>query len=902
MNMNRVPRKARGGSSLRALESLSARTAAPGFAGLLLTFCAQPAAWAFDAVVFDADMLWSSRKGRVDVSRFERGVPVFPGAYDLAVHVNGRWVTERRVRFASESANEDAKPCMDEGLLSSVGVDLNQLTPQQREQISDPRACVALSDLFAQSQLEFDLSEHTLHLTVPQASLAAQPRGYTDPASWSNGIAAARLNYSLSGYHSRFSAGGPNRESSQVYGTFDAGINLGSVRLRHRSSQVWDSTTGHDGDEIATYAQTDIPAWQARAIVGDYNTSGTLFDSIGLRGVFLDSDDRMLPDSLRGYAPVVRGVADTNARVTIRQNGHLLLEVPVSPGPFEIRDLYPTGYGGDLDVTVTEADGRLKRFSVPYASVVQLVRPGHTRFGLAAGRWRTGSTRFEPTVMQGTVQRGLSNTVTAYGGIQKSSMYAGLMAGAALSTPWGAFALDASTAKTDRPSLSPSQRPSPGSANESDLTASAASGASDTGYSFRLSYSKLLPQTNTSLAVAAYRYSTRGYWSLQDAVVLHDIAQRGGNIASIERERNRFDVVVNQRLGESGGSVYANLTSRNYWNRQRANSSAQLGYQKAFGQDFHYASLNASVTRVSYTFGQASTLLYAGVSVPLGPRESNVTASTSVRHDSRGSRLAQVGVSGSLGERNQLTYAASAAHANQAGQGSSGNASLSYLGQYGAVSGGSSFGDGYQQWNANVEGGVLVHSGGVTLGQTLGETVGLVQATDGEGAALSNYMGPRVDARGYALVSHLSPYRMNMVELDPRGTDPDVQFDWTVQRVAPRAGAVVLLPYKTTKERSAVLHVTFPDGNEAPMGAQVSNESGAVLGQIGRGGMAHLRGLAEEGRLQLEWGTTQAQRCSLTYQLPPKERNTPEASALTVLEAHCVPARDISAIPGSPRE
>lgn len=79
----------------------------------------------------------------------------------------------------------------------------------------------------------------------------------------------------------------------------------------------------------------------------------------------------MLPDSLRGYAPVVQGIAEGNAVVTIRQNGSIIHESNVAPGPFTIEDLYPTNFGGDLDVSVTEADGRVQRFSVNFSAVPQ---------------------------------------------------------------------------------------------------------------------------------------------------------------------------------------------------------------------------------------------------------------------------------------------------------------------------------------------------------------------------------------------------------------------------------------------------------------------------------------------------------------------------------------------------
>ena len=98
----------------------------------------------------------------------------------------------------------------------------------------------------------------------------------------------------------------------------------------------------------------------------------------------LSTDDQMLPDSLRGYAPVVRGVANSNAKVKISQNGVTLYETTVSPGPFQINDLYPTGYGGDLRVSVLEADGSEHTFTVHYAAVLLSLRPGSS----ATASWR----------------------------------------------------------------------------------------------------------------------------------------------------------------------------------------------------------------------------------------------------------------------------------------------------------------------------------------------------------------------------------------------------------------------------------------------------------------------------------------------------------------------------------
>lgn len=123
-------------------------------------------------------------------------------------------------------------------------------------------------------------------------------------------------------------------------------------------------------------------------LLGEGFTDGHFFSGTGFRGIQLSSDDRMLPDSQRGYAPVVRGVAKSNARVTVLQGKSTLYETTVAPGPFAINDLYATNYAGDLTVVVTEADGSVSTFTVPFAAVPESIRPGQSRYSAIVGRSR----------------------------------------------------------------------------------------------------------------------------------------------------------------------------------------------------------------------------------------------------------------------------------------------------------------------------------------------------------------------------------------------------------------------------------------------------------------------------------------------------------------------------------
>ena len=58
----------------------------------------------------------------------------------------------------------------------------------------------------------------------------------------------------------------------------------------------------------------------------------------------------------------------------------MIYQTFVSPGAFEIRDLYPTSNSGDLYVTIEENDGSKHSYVVPYSAVPILQREGQKQF------------------------------------------------------------------------------------------------------------------------------------------------------------------------------------------------------------------------------------------------------------------------------------------------------------------------------------------------------------------------------------------------------------------------------------------------------------------------------------------------------------------------------------------
>jgi len=837
---------------------------------------------------FDMSLLVGGGQ-QTDLSRFERGNVVMPGVYRLTLFLAGEFAGVAEVRFESPEPDANAVPCMTAELLGTLGLPVEKLDEAARARLAS--GCAALPDLIPDATAVYDQGDLRLDVTVPQAWLGYRARGYVGPDQWDDGVTAALLNYNANVYRTR--SGG--MEQTSGFAGINAGLNLGAWRLRHDGNYNWQSgvdnlPSRHRYQSIATYARRDIAQWQAQLTLGDSFTSGELFDSVGVRGVQLATDDRMLPESQRGYAPTVRGVAETNARVSIRQNGMLLLETTVTPGPFVIDDLYATGYGGDLTVTVTEADGRVREFEVPYASVPQLLRPGTSRFSVVAGTVRDDTSEDEPMLVQATLQRGLNNVVTGYAGGLTTDGYVAGLGGVALNTSLGAIALDLTTARTKLPTQQ-----------------------TQTGQSLRATYSKILPNAGTSFSLASYRYSTSGYYSLREALAARDFALgrpvdndldntlpgvltpeqrealqgRDGRldayVDALDRQRNRFDINVSQRLGPRGGQLFATASARDYWTREGTDTQFQLGYSNHF-RSFNYS---VSASRLRNFDGRYDNQFFASFSVPLGssPRAPTVTAG--FVHDDAGQQQTQLSVNGTAGDDGRISYGITGAHSDEVG--SYGSANGSYRGSAGVLSGSYGEGDGYSQTSVGVMGTLVAHPRGVIAGQPIGDTIAIISAPNAKGARVVNAPGVRINRFGQALVPYLTPYQYNSVELDPKGLSLDVQLQSTSARVAPRAGGVSLLTFETQYGRALLLRVRMADGRPVPFGAEVTDIQGQALGTVGQGGRLLLRGAMKEGTVSLSWQEEdKPMQCTFTYQTP-----EPKAGAavndLPTADARCTP-------------
>lgn len=763
-----------------------------------------------DIVQFNMSFIDTSYTGNIDIKQFSQGNGLIPGKYLVDIYLNDNMVGTERVTF-SKQQNDRIVACMTPEILSRLTI---QPTALHEAEMGDARSCTPVETVIPSAHVTFDSAQQQLKLAVPQKDLLQTARGSVPPSLWQDGSAGAFVSYNASTYQVLTKSTSFNSQ----YVNLNAGFNLDEWYFRHNGALTKQTGLNSEYQSQSTYVQHDVSAIQGRFLAGQAATSGRLFDSVNYTGVSVFSDDKMLPASMRGYAPEIRGIARSNARVTVRQSGNIIYEASVPPGAFVINDLYPTGYGGDLNVTVRESDGSENIFLVPYASVADLLRPGTHRYEGVVGKYRAqGGVDGQP-FYQATWQQGLTNILSLYGGLQLSNGYQAYQIGGAISTPLGAIAADGTQANTK-------------TVNDSLK-----------GQSYRVTWSKLVSDTQSNISLAAYRFSTRDYLDFSQAMQYQNL-QRGESILSglLYRTKNRYSLTLSQGLPEGWGVLSASGISQNYWDRTENNLQYQVGYSNRWRKVTYSITANRSRNQN----GATDTSWALQFSVPLGD-ERPVTLNAGLTRDMSGNYGEQASLSGTAGENQQFSWGISGNHSEQSG--SSGSLNGQYSSPWSSFSGAASTSRTSHTISAGMSGAIVAHPHGITFTPYNSDTWVVVHAPGASGAQINGYPGLKLDHWGNAAIPSSMPYERNSVGLDPKDLPDTVELENTSAEVIPRSGAIVVTQFKTRQGYALLLTPT----NETvglPFGANVTDEKGNNLGMVGQGGVLYARAESVVGKL-----------------------------------------------------
>ena len=824
----------------------------------------------FAEEIFNPDFITDGKSNIIisDLSRFQNKSYQLPGIYRVDIYFNNQYFETKDVNFIESKISQDSTeliPCLSIEMLDNMGVNKQIFDDLAQSQLKNNQ-CINFKEIIPESTSNFIFDKQKLNITFPQTTLKKNVRGYIPPEKWDNGIMGLYTNYYLSGFNSTKS----NNDS--LFSSFESGLNIGSWHLRNISNFSYNSdenTPTHKWTNLRTYLQRGITPIKSQLIVGDGSTSNELFDAFTFRGVNLSSDEAMYPDSLQGYAPTIRGNAHTNAKVVIKQNGYLIQQFNVPPGPFEIDDLNPTSISGDLNVTIEENDGTIQQYTIPYSTLPILQREGRTKFSVTAGKFRSGlKEQNTPNVFQATAIHGLTNAISVYGGTQLSNKYQSALLGfgSNLGT-LGAISFDITHAKSKL-------------VNEIEYN----------GHSLRFLYAQSLVKTGTTFRLLGYWYSPKGFYTLSDTnynkISNYQVVDNNNYIITPKIidyynlnniKKGRIELNISHSL-EKYGSLFLTGNQQSYWGTNKKNEWYQAGYSNSW-KGVNY-SLSINYTKYADILERATTIT-AGVSFPMniffrktnsGKNIENTNISTSISKSTQNSNVFRTSLNGTLLEGRNLNYNLSNSYIGD--KGISNSINIGYQSSYGNISAGYNHDKNNSQFHYNATGSILLHKNGVNFGQSIGEAAILVEVPKASGVKIENYIGVKTNNRGYALVPYASAYRTNRVALDTNSFSNNLEIDTNVKQVVPIKGGISKVTFNPSIGLRALITILYKD-KYLPYASSVYEIESKAQGIVADDGLVYITGLPTKGTIEAKWGQSDLDMCSAPYDISNQDLSKP---------------------------
>ncbi len=788
-----------------------------------------------EEVQFNTDVLDVKDRENIDLGQFSRGGYIMPGNYMMLVRINKQELPEQSVLFyPAEHDAKDSAACISPAMVEQFG-----LKPDMKEKLTwwHQGECLTLDSLPGTSA-RADLGSASLTVSLPQAYLEYAADNWDPPSRWDEGVPGLLLDYYVNAQTQRQQQRG--QQSYNVSGNGTVGANLSSWRLRADWQTRLDHQTGsgegtrQNWDWSRFYAYRAIPRMGAKLSIGENYLYSDIFDSFRFTGASLISDDSMLPPNLRGYAPEVTGVARTNAKVVISQQGRVLYETQVASGPFRIQDINDA-VSGQLDVRVEEQDGSVQEFRLDTASIPYLTRPGTVRYKLASGRpsdWKHNTNG--PLFATGEFSWGVSNGWSLYGGGVAGGDYNALAVGIGRDLMmFGALSFDVTQSRVSLPQW-----------EDSTLT----------GGSYRLSYSKNFDEYDSQVTFAGYRFSERDYMSMSEYLDARTYGTRN------QSSKEMYTISVSQHFRDLGLSAYLNYNHQTYWN-----SAANDRYTLTLSRNFdigRFRNLSLSLTgyRNKYN-GSNDDGMYLSLSVPWGDGGSMSYSSSYDRNDN----THQVGYYDRLenGDSYQLSSGLTRSGGTASGyythQGDMAqvNANASYQqGRYSSV--GLSLQGGA---TATPQGAALHRSGMIGGTRMMLDTGGVADIPIGGYGAVT-----RTNRFGKAVVTDVNSYYRNKVSIDVNKLPENAEATRSVVQATLTEGAIGYRRFEVIAGEKAMAVLRLADGATPPFGATVQNHKKQDVGIVNDGGSVYLSGINPGEEMTVHWNG-QAQ-CVLT--LPAK--------------------------------
>ncbi|NIF33019.1 fimbria/pilus outer membrane usher protein [Enterobacter sp. Cy-643] len=780
------------------------------------------------AVEFNTDVLDAEDRNNIDLSRFSQAGYVMPGRYRLELVLNGKKISEQEIIFREKSQySPNEKPrvetCLTQEQIALLGLKVSAL---EKVKFDTQGLCADFSALEG-VVLRGDLGTSALYITIPQAWLEYQDESWLPPSRWEEGIPGILLDYSINAINQR-PVHGHQTQSVSSNGT--AGANAGAWRLRGDWQGNYDHTTGEANstqrnfDWTRIYAFRALPNLMAKMTVGEDYLSSDLFDSWRYTGLSLVSDESQLPPKLRGYAPEVSGIAKTNAKVTVSQQGRIVYETTVPAGPFRIQDL-GSAINGTLDVRIEEQDGSVQTFQTTMSSIPYLTRAGQVRYKLAVGRPSDYGRHIDGSLF-GTaeISWGLSNTWSLYGGGIFSSDYNSIAIGLGRDLyHFGAISADITQSIARLPQDDTLQ-----------------------GRAYRVSYSKHFDEFNSDVTFAGYRFAERDYISMSDF-----LSYRNYNNAYGKRGNHRdlYTVTASKSFTDMRLTAYLNWSHETYWDKAD-NDRYSLSLNRYFdiGRLVN-TSLSLSASRSEYE-GKKDDAIWLSLNIPFGRGAISYNGNLNNGDFSQNASWYQ-----RLENNDSYRLSAGTASGNGEHLTAQGTGLYNHYGSSGDVTANIGWRESaYTSLGLSVNGGITATGRGVALhGSSFRGGTRMMVSTDGV-ADIPVGRNGKTNIFGIAVEPSVPSYYRTSTRIDVNRLSDDVEMGGSpVAEAALTEGAIGYRRFNVLKGSKLVAIIALSDGSHPPFGASVRDEKGRELGMVSEGGLAWISGVSPGQHLSLHW-------------------------------------------------
>ncbi|HHU0708006.1 TPA: outer membrane usher protein [Serratia marcescens] len=778
-------------------------------------------AHAADDIQFNTDVLDVNDRKNIDLSQFSRSGYIMPGTYGMVVHVNKNDLQEQQIPFyAPEGDPNGSRACLSPALVEQLGFKpgvLKDLTWWHEGECLNESSVKGMD-------VRGDLPTSSLYLSVPQAYLEYSDENWDPPSRWDEGIPGVLFDYNVNARSQHQQRDGSRGYSLSGNGT--AGANLGAWRLR----ADWQANIDHQaGNGQSTQKQLDwsryyayraVPALRSKLTLGENYLDSGMFDSFRFTGMSLVSDESMLPPNLRGYAPEVVGIAKTNAKVTISQQGRVLSETAVAAGPFRIQDINDA-VTGELNVRVEEQDGDVQEFVVNTANIPYLTRPGSVRFKLATGKpsdWQHHSRG--PLFGTGEFSWGVSNGWSLYGGVLAGGDYNALSLGIGRDLMvFGALSFDATQSRAQLP--------------QEDGTLS--------GGSYRLSYSKSFDEYDSQVTFAGYRFSEQDFMSMSEYLDARYYGTRTGN------GKEMYTITFNKHFRDWGLSSYLNYSHETYWDRP-TNDRYNLTLSRYFDVGrFRNLSLSLSAYRNEYN-GTKDDGAYLSLSMPWGDN-ATVSYNATVNRDDT---THQVGYSDRIDEHNNYQL-----RAGRSRSGVNVNGYYNHEGDKARMSANASYQENrYSAVGMSMQGGMTMTASGGALHRS-GMPGGTRMLIDTQGVSDVPVRGygstTNTNAWGKAVIGDVNSYYRNKASIDVNKLGDNAEATKSVVQATLTEGAIGYRQFEVIAGEKAMAVIKLADGSQPPFGATVMNARKQETGIVNDGGSVYLSGINAGDAMTVHW-------------------------------------------------